>query len=155
MDNLISNTQYGQFLDSQELTLSGYKQERQQYDELLRQQPQIWMFIPCKLVNGAWIVLEEALGADFLSNYDMDKFLEYEEAKDKVIFKDFKLHLHTPFGDLHQSIGYFDVLHPMWYSNKKRQWINAPGLITLENLVQYNLPLTKPISQIAQMFIKK
>lgn len=65
--------------------------------EFGKQTLQIWMFVPCKLVDGVWVVLEEPIECDCLTQYDKEccgmffKCEEYQQAKEKLIFKNFKV----------------------------------------------------------------
>lgn len=69
------------------------------YTKFLSQKLELWMFIPCKLVDGVWVVSEEPkedyyFGAhggvypDKKKRYDI-KFKEYQESKERVLFEGF------------------------------------------------------------------
>ena len=50
------------------------------YANFLKQPLELWMFVPCKLVDGVWVVLEEK--KPFQDNY-----FEYQQAKDICVFE--------------------------------------------------------------------
>jgi len=53
-----------------------------------KQPLELWMFVPCKLVEDVWVVLEEPLlSVDFWEKGDVSKELqEYQQAKEKCLF---------------------------------------------------------------------
>lgn len=63
---------------------------------------ELWMFVPCKLENGVWIILEEPKeyknwlvknkGYDFLGEVNI-LCKEYQEAKERVLFEGFTYHI--------------------------------------------------------------
>lgn len=70
------------------------------YAEFLKQILAIWMFVPAKLVDGVWIVLEEPNINEFKSKPFCESGLckayenevkEHQEAKDRVLFEGFRL----------------------------------------------------------------
>lgn len=58
------------------------------YANFLKRPLELGFFIACDEDGN---VLEEAIGADFMSNYDMDLFLAYQQARNSVLFEGFKL----------------------------------------------------------------
>ena len=54
------------------------------YANFLKQPLTLGMFVPCDLDGN---ILQKEIGADFLSDHDMDKFLEYEESKERILFQ--------------------------------------------------------------------
>lgn len=58
-----------------------------------KQPVEIWMFVPSKLVDGVWVVLEEP-SCDCITEYDMegcpDKCWQYINAKSLVLFEGFE-----------------------------------------------------------------
>ena len=69
------------------------------YANFLKQQLAIWQFVPCELVDGVWVVLEEANSArigyvlggwDF--KYDMEK---YQQAKERCLFDGIRVDLYS------------------------------------------------------------
>jgi hypothetical protein len=111
------------------------------------------MFIPCKLVNGVWVVLEEPKGwknwqdVYIANNTDgktkdrytsqlasSSKCTEYQYAKHRVLF---------------EGIEYVEAKHESSYSIvricKSLSTINYPSFwkgVTVEKLIPYNLTLT-------------
>lgn len=62
------------------------------YAYFLKQKLELWMFVPCKFVEGAWVVLKkpDADNYKMVTEYELK---EYQEAKDRVLFEggfDFK-----------------------------------------------------------------
>ena len=67
------------------------------YEMFLRQKLELWMFVPCKLVDGVWVVLEEPTwqigwekGKVYSHNLS-EKSREYQESKDRVLFSGWEL----------------------------------------------------------------
>jgi hypothetical protein len=67
---------------------------------------EIWQFVPCKLVDGVWVILKEPYDKDFYTpmperngkkawRTNRDKFelalKEYQEAKERCLFEGFEL----------------------------------------------------------------
>ncbi len=114
--------------------LQALKQEIQtkifKHANLLSQKLELWIFVPCKLVNGVWIVLEDpdnktyTVGEVVPNETNYCKLLkEYQEAKERVLFegwkykkdymgfkivynKDFKINLDTLYCEF-----YIDGMH--------------------------------------------
>jgi len=103
MKNLISIAKHSDWLESY------YSNPIEKWDLHLRRvefgkQPlEIWQFVPCKLVDGVWVILEEPLQSDskykcinIKNEEDFDirqwtiDFVEYQEAKDRVLFEGFE-----------------------------------------------------------------
>jgi len=93
---------------------------------LLSQKLELWMFVPCKKVNGVWVVLEEPFNDGQNDNYYSSALQEYQEAKDRVLF-DGKFDVNSE----RQLIRFNNIMQP----------IECLGVI--ENLIKYNLQLTK------------
>jgi len=68
------------------------KQDLENHANFLSQKLELWMFVPCKLVEGVWVVLEFPIlkgiprNASFNAKYQNDR-QEYQEAKDRVLFE--------------------------------------------------------------------
>ena len=70
------------------------------YANFLKQPLELWMFVPCKLVDGVWVVLEEPEKYKNWINYeysgtdigfDDEKLCrEYQQAKEKCLFEGFE-----------------------------------------------------------------
>lgn len=72
--------------------------------EFGRQIMEKWMFVPCKLFKGVWVVLEEPKEYQrWLKALEINEFnywaegweecREYQEAKDRVLFEGFTYHI--------------------------------------------------------------
>lgn len=106
---------------------------------------EIWMFVPAKLINGEWVVLQEPRREYYDSmtgwncpedaeNYE-SKLSEYREAEERVLFK---------------GVEYVEAKHKNSFSIvricKSLSQINYPafwGGLTIEDLIKYNLELTE------------
>ncbi len=102
------------------------------YASFLKQKLEIWMFVPCKLVNGTWVVLEEPKYSDYEGrtdmrrNADFDKIMqEYQEAKERILFEDFEMFRGKP------------------YNNKLQRCYSVDDWWTIEHIIYWRLELTK------------
>lgn len=61
------------------------------YTKFLKQPLELWMFVPCKLVDGVWVVLEEPDDAkDYIFRGDSmrhEDLQEYQQAKERCLFE--------------------------------------------------------------------
>ncbi|TDE53773.1 hypothetical protein [Flavobacterium sp. GT3P67] len=121
MTNLLSNTAFGKYLETIEISNSCYRMLRKNYDSLMAQKIEACMFVPCKLVKGVLVILEKPK-CDCNTEYDRegcpDKCWEYLNAKNRVLFE-----------------GYDGTF-------KQLQCLITLG-ITVEYMVKYNLTLTQ------------
>lgn len=122
------------------------------YASFLVQKLELWMFIPCKLVDSIWIVLEEPNKEDYIfedhpelvgnpKEYDLDKFesdlKEYEEAKSRVLFEEFHEFLNNVSnGKLELNIDTF------WFSDIQENGIAYGQAKIIEDLIGWNIELT-------------
>src|SRR5690349_9775881 len=90
MKKLTSNTAFGDYLNTKNIPDCEYRYLRSKFDELLKQPLELWQFVPCKLVDGVWVVLEEPCLYCF-DACDIDKCLEYQEAKERYLFDGFEV----------------------------------------------------------------
>lgn len=117
------------------------------YGLFLKQKLELWMFVPCKFVDGVWIVLEEP------ENYDCKKkcpfkndfktcckSAEFNKAKSKVLFEDVE-YIPTKLPS-HASI--VRICKDFNSINYPRFWRD----VTVESLISYNLPLTESAKKI-------
>ena len=109
--------------------------------KFLKQPLDIWMFIPCKLVDGVWVVLEEIETGIDLKFHPMspgneaskywaeykERVKEYQEAKDRVLFEGFEKDNSFVTHKSHASFFY-----PISCLHEK----------SIEDLVKHNLELT-------------
>lgn len=109
------------------------------YSKLLKQKLELWMFTPCKLVDGVWVVLEEPKRwneyLEFPESFDGNKewyeFYEYEEAKDRVLFEGFSFD--------RDSDDYYFLLKDGCYMNL----ISKNNPVTIESVINKDWELTK------------
>jgi len=159
--NLKSNTEFGDYIDSQisnyklnitnELNIMQAYQIRRNFDKFLKQSLEIWMFVPCKLVDGVLVVLEEPkedmviyntghLETD-CNNFAND-FNQYMEAKERVLFEGFELKK--------TNWNAADLIHlnkkenRVTVENKNYCYLDVKDFNskTIEYLVKYDLQLT-------------
>lgn len=113
------------------------------YARFLRQTLEIWMFVPCKLVDGVWFVLEEPKDYYWFENnveltrtFDENvKFLEYQQAKERCLFEGFEMYNGNPYNN---------KLQRAYSKNHIDEWW------TIENIIHWNLELTQTaIKQLA------
>ncbi len=87
MERLISNTDFGFYV--RELEIKDHKklELRESYDLFLKQPLNLGMFVPCKLVDGVWVVLEEPIFTTDSAITELSKVKEYQEAKSNRLFE--------------------------------------------------------------------
>ena len=147
MKNLISMTDFVlEKNKAEEVTRQSYIECRN-YANFLKQILEIWMFVPAKLVNGEWLVLEEpnipfqdSIMEESVHLKYANKLKEYQEAKQRCIFSICEIK-EEKF--IHNTKHYFvvcDSLKIFWNFNGK--WEINKGFKTIEGLVKYNLKLT-------------
>jgi len=109
------------------------------YAKFLKQPLSIEMFVPCKLVDGVWVVLDQFME---IKGRKLE-LKEYQQAKEKCLFEGFET-LEHPYLPDNKSIAISEILHIFWH-NEISGWKLSSGLSTIEDLVKYNLTLTKAI----------
>ncbi len=90
MKILLSNTLFGKYLDTLELSLSAYKQIRQNFDLFLSQTLELWMFVPCDEDGNVLKIIpfyEHKKGSDF----EAMQHLKYNKAKERCLFEGFEV----------------------------------------------------------------
>lgn len=129
------------------------------YANFLSQKLELWMFVPCKLVAGVWVVLEEPefpkpenrKAHDGLAELYDFQLKEYQESKDRVLFEGFEIQKDT----YHQTkrtfykIGSFKICLVMeFYTGRKEIIYNfkESGNI-IDDLLKYNLTLSQTAKQ--------
>ena len=107
---------------------------------------ELWMFVPAKLVNDEWIVLEEPKRERFLTESmlcrtdDYTKAIkEYQEAKYRVLFEGFEL--------LEMSRNFNIIANTekdcqVFASKFKEKFYKCKEFTTIEDLIKYELVLT-------------
>jgi len=135
MKNLTSIAKHSDWLENKgDLNDSQKWQLHRQRVEFGKQPLEIWQFVPCKLVDGVWVVLEEP----HRNEQDTWLWAEYKQAKERCLFEGFKkvvrndvnLILHSGFCLIEYNLGHFG-----FYDKSK-------SIKTIEDLVKYNLELT-------------
>jgi len=93
MKNLIGNTSFGNYLNTLEIDNCEYRIRRNKFDIFLSLKLEIWQFVPCKLVDGVWMVLSKPKGYDSYINWEVfnPPFEEYKQAKERCLFEGFEL----------------------------------------------------------------
>ena len=106
---------------------------------------EVWQFVPSKLVDGAWVVLEEPknykqwLRKETNVPYDLDlsKYEEYQQAKERCYFEGFEVMNFSPQSQIITN----KFINVFWY-NSNEGWYLSNAFQTLEDLIPYNLNLT-------------
>lgn len=135
MKNLTSIAEHSEYLSASTYSDSEKWQLHRLRVKFGKQPLEIWQFIPCKLVDGVWILLEtpdkkEEWFRDTYDNGWWGDFIkyknEYQQAKDRCLFEgDFDI------CSKRNLIRFNNIMQPL------------EGLGNIENLVKYNLQLTK------------
>jgi len=132
MKNLISNTAFGQYLETLELSNSAYRMLRKNFDLFLLRKLEIWQFVPCKLIEGVWVVLEEPYFDGENDQYYSSAKQEYQKAKERCLFEGIEYVKVEKYSEYFYLIKY----------NQCIIWISKDILVTVEDMVKYNLELT-------------
>ena len=134
MEKLISMTDFVLEQLSIKQSTSEFKEVVKNYVRFLKQPLQLWMFVPCKLVDGVWMVFEEPHPFKEGDCKEQNKlvtdirFKEYQEARERCLFEGFEMDNSFVTHKSHNSFFYpISCLHEQ----------------TIEDLVKYNLELTK------------
>ena len=134
---LQSSLQFGETLKS--VSDSDYRRLRDNYDALLKQPLKLEMFIPCYYGNGFPI----AYTKDTLLN-SMELLNEFEEAKERVLFKGFEHYLFRQADNIQH--------------NKSRKCFSFPNYngVIIEDLISLEVELTETaIKQHNEITIKR
>lgn len=132
MNKLISNTEFGDYLESIGVSNSCYRMNRKLFDKFLSKKLSLEMFVPCKLVEGVWLPIEYP---NHLVTCNQS-IVEYQKAKDRCLFKGFQLGEFSSTIE-HKSVGNIFVMYKsngVWFKNTNGE--------TIEDLTRYNLTLT-------------
>lgn len=116
------------------------------YANSIKQFLEIWMFVPCKLVEGVWVVLEVPIYNGVDDQYYGAQIEQYEQAKEKVLFEGFNVKNNTV------KIAYNSWLefHFFNFSNGNKEVYlldfsventEMRRVYTIEDLVKYKLEL--------------
>lgn len=106
------------------------------YANFLRQRLKLWMFVPCKLVDSIWVVLEIPKGG--MSEQDDRFHKEYQQAKNHCLFKEFEV--------VEMSGGLRIIRDPkadcqIFSSYNHEPFYKSNQFETVEDLVKYDLEL--------------
>lgn len=99
------------------------------YAKFLKQPLELWMFVPCKLVDGVWVVLEEPYIYKITAKTGTSKEeIEWVKAKERCLFKGFEIEKKADWHIVKLND------NPVWVSWNKSK--------TIEDLVTYEPLLT-------------
>jgi hypothetical protein len=133
MKKLTSNTAFGDYLNTKNIPDCEYRYLRNKFDEFLKQPLELWQFVPCKLVDGVCIVLEEPVFDELLPMNEMDEiYNEYQEAKERVLFEGFEIEKGIDDDMLYFGDTYLGFISE--FTNKNQ---------TIEYLIKYKPKLTQ------------
>lgn len=149
MKNLISTTDFVIKKDNNDL--SEHKIESIfRYAKFLKQTLEKWMFVPCKLVDGVWVVLDNPKTKSYTGNQEGARkaskdYDEYQEAKEKCLFEGFE------YSESHQKGITYDLDLFIFPYGENRFGLTKKGegfrtwfqLFTVEDLVQCKIQLTE------------
>lgn len=118
------------------------------YKDFLKQPLELWMFIPCKLVDGVWVALGEPkrwkdyLGYpdSFDGNLEWYELYDYEEAKDRVLLDGFETEANPGFENFVPLL--LNGVYIGFSFDKSKQQFHPVKERTIEYLVKHNLELT-------------
>lgn len=103
------------------------------YAKFLKQPLELWMFVPCHLVDGVWKILEYPDDAkeyifrgDSMRHEDLQ---DYRRAKERCLFDDWKV-----VSNRNNTI---------CIENKSKHRLFLPNCMTIENIAYTNSQLTK------------
>lgn len=105
-----------------------------------RQKLELWMFVPCKFVDGVWVVLEEPKWVSPEGVKWEDFVKEYQEAKERILFEGFEVNTAKTSSHTYRKVRSKSVT--VSYYNDVSLWSFEDKLKTIEDLVKYNLVLT-------------
>lgn len=99
------------------------------YAKFLEQILELRMFVPCKLVDGVWVIFEEP-------KVTGSNWFRWKEAKERCLFKGFEICIGNKA--VSDKNGCIILIHGNGnYSTSGKQ------IITIEDLVKYNFQLTE------------
>lgn len=134
--NLISSIAYKKTLKNIESHLT-YRVLRDKYDSLLERTLNLGQFIACDLKGNA---LKKPKGYDAYINWEVlnPKFEEYQQAKQRVIFKGFKVDLDLIYDRvIYLRFKDFNI----FFTKEGNDWKIEDKYSTIESLVDLNIEL--------------
>lgn len=115
------------------------------YALFLKQPLAINQFVPCKLVDGEWVFLEEPHREDY-DMYDDTVFLihiqEYQQAKERCLFNGFEVKKRNCNDSVFEYIEN-GLIAIYYFNSKNNKFQQNTDYKKIEDLVRYNLQLTK------------
>lgn len=151
MENLLSNTAFGGYLETLELSNSAYRMLRKNYDAFLKQPLELWMFVSCDEIGR---VLEEpqSIRGDFNvasghgGFFDQKAFLDYQlkfgQQRNKCLFERFDVSWKESYASIE-----VDSRTIFWYNSTANigssNWIKTNKYHVIEDLVKFDLKLSK------------
>lgn len=116
------------------------------YAHFLKQPLTLGMFVPCKLVNGVWVVLEEPVFTTDIAITELPKVKEYQESKDSVLFEGlfiekflYKQTKQTVYEINNMRVG---IYLEFYNGETEFNFQLSHDYYSIEDLVKYNLELT-------------
>ena len=113
------------------------------YAKFLKQPLTLGMFVPAKLVNDEWVVLEKPdCSFEDMTIGEHVQLIEYQETKERVLFEEFEIvDLYDGVKRLASPCGSYNLF---WYSEEKG-WYFSRGVDgqTVEYLAKEKLDLTQ------------
>jgi len=165
MKKLISMTEF--VINQWSVDLTKSQRERiKNYADFLSQKLSIDMLVPCKLVDGVWVIIEvpkdwknweDVYIANNKEGKTKNRYtsqlnarrdcLEYQEAKERCLFEGFEIGVpNSPVTAIYPKTINNGKLHVYWYNTNLNSWVkptkSSSELETIEDLVKYNLQLT-------------
>lgn len=142
MKNLISMTDFV-VIESEKTTVHNVESQFKliyDYAKFLQQLLEIWMFVPCKLVDGIWVVLEFPNRTDkqWRDGADMkDEFYEtvseYQQAKERCLFEGFFNTTQSSQYNMYIENGMQSVFYKSKNSDVLKKII---GMVIVEDLIK-------------------
>jgi len=144
MKNLISMTDFVLEQNKREEVCREDFIKCSRYANFLKQPLELWMFVPCKLIDGVWVVLEKPRHYDewesefkkgFEHLYEGLIMKKYHQAKERCLFKGFEFTTETE-DDYHLKE---DGIYMLTISKDKKE--------TIESIINQNFKLTPTVKK--------
>lgn len=129
-NTLTSIAEHSDWLEEMPISMKDCWELHRKRVEFGKQPLEIWQFVPCKLVDGVWVVLDSK--KPFQDNYH-----EYQEAKSRCIFEGWVLENTSKFTIWIEKDGL-----SICFTDRGKINVNSHNEKTIEDLVKYNLELT-------------
>jgi len=144
MKKLIKLSEYVMLWNDKFETPGEFWQNITNYTKFILQLLNVGMFVPAKLVNGVWIVLEPC---GCLSDKGCcKKEHEYQEALKKVIFKGFIIEqTYNSDDEPCEIVISRSGLNLFIFTKNNLDWFNYSNYKTIEDLIRYNIELNESI----------